>query len=177
VSWFPQLLLAVIALCAAWVAVQQMLIARQKLNHDLFDRRFAVFTATQEYLVVCLNRDGGTQEDTGVFYAATMAAPFLFKKDVNDFLVQVMKHSIDIQVFGRHLNNPSLPDYQRFIDIHHKAQLWAADAYADIVAKFQPGMNLLNLRPFSISEIVPIPNAQILRDRIMAAFKVKDHGV
>jgi hypothetical protein len=171
------MLLAVITLCAVWIAAQQMLIARQKLNHDLFDRRFAVFTATQAYLVVCLSRDAGTQQDTEAFYAATRAAPFLFKKDINDFLALVMKYSIDIQVFGRHLNNPSLPDYQKFVDLHHKGQLWAADAYSNIVAKFHPSMNLLNLKPFPMAEIVSIPDAQTLRDRITATFKAREDEV
>jgi hypothetical protein len=171
------LLLAVIAVCAAWIAAQQMLIARQKLNHDLFDRRFAVFAATQNHLVLCLNRDGGTQEDTAVFYEAIRAAPFLFKKDINDFLAQVMKYSADLQIFGKHMKNPSLPDYQRYTEIHDEAQLWTTDAYANIVSRFQPSMNLLNVKPFSMNDIVSIPDAQMLRDKITAKFKGSDNGI
>ena len=47
-SWFPQTLLAFIAACAAWIAFQQMAIARQKLNHDLFERRFIVYMAVRD---------------------------------------------------------------------------------------------------------------------------------
>jgi hypothetical protein len=47
-------LLALVALIGACVALQQMLIARTKLNSDLFDRRFAVYSATRIYIVAML---------------------------------------------------------------------------------------------------------------------------
>ena len=47
-----------------WVAYQQMLIARQKLKQDLFDRRFAVYKAAHDMIVAALNRNGGTAEET-----------------------------------------------------------------------------------------------------------------
>jgi hypothetical protein len=49
-NWIIQTLLAAFAACitasTTWIAFQQMAIARQKLNHDLFDRRFAIYTPT-----------------------------------------------------------------------------------------------------------------------------------
>ena len=175
-SWIPPLLLAFIAACAAWVAFQQWAVARLKLNHDLFDRRYDVFVATQDYLVACLNRDGGTQEDTGAFYHATKAAPFLFDKEINEFLADVMKHSVNIQIFGRHVSQPMLPDWQKHMDIYHKSQEWAADAFASIVPKFQPSLNLSNITPFSIGQIVTIPEGKALRDKITASFKGGNYG-
>jgi len=40
----------VIAAVGASVAVQQMVIARVKLQHDLYDRRYAVFDAVRAFL-------------------------------------------------------------------------------------------------------------------------------
>jgi hypothetical protein len=40
----------VIAAVGAWVALQQMHIARTKLQHDLYDRRYAVFQAVRRFL-------------------------------------------------------------------------------------------------------------------------------
>jgi hypothetical protein len=173
VSWFPQLLLAIVAGCGVWIAAQQMLIARQKLNHDLFERRFAVYAATQNYFVACLNREGGTHEDTRAFYEATRAAPFLFDKKVNEFLSEVMERSIAMQVFGKYRDRPTVPDYQNFLDTYHKAQLWIAGEYEKLTSRFQPSLNLSNIRPFSMNEIVSIPDVQILRDKITETFKGK----
>ena len=41
------LLVPVIAAVGAWVALQQMYLARVKLQHDLYDRRYAVFQRIQ----------------------------------------------------------------------------------------------------------------------------------
>lgn len=40
----------VIAAVGAWVALQQMHIARVKLQHDLYERRYAVFEAVRRFL-------------------------------------------------------------------------------------------------------------------------------
>lgn len=40
----------VIAGVGAWIALQQMYLARVKLQHDLFDRRYAVFQAVRRFL-------------------------------------------------------------------------------------------------------------------------------
>lgn len=175
-SWVTSLLLAVIAACAAWVAFQQWVVARLKLNHDLFERRFAVFVATQNYLVACLNRDGGTYEDTGAFYEATRAAPFLFDKDINEFLAAVMKHSVNIQVFGKHIDKLTLRDWQKFMDIYHNSQEWAGEAYASITQRLQPTLSLSNINPFSIGQFIPIPDGKVLRDKLTASFKGTENG-
>jgi hypothetical protein len=40
----------VIAPMRTWVALQQMYLARVKLQHDLYDRRYAVFEAVRRFL-------------------------------------------------------------------------------------------------------------------------------
>jgi hypothetical protein len=40
----------VIAIVGAWVALEQMKIARVKLRHDLYDRRYAVFQSARSLL-------------------------------------------------------------------------------------------------------------------------------
>jgi hypothetical protein len=73
--WFPQLLLAIIAACAAWIAFQQWVTARLKLNHDLFERRFAVYVATQEHIVFCLNSIGAHADMRNDHAGAIVKAP------------------------------------------------------------------------------------------------------
>jgi hypothetical protein len=177
VTWFQPLLIAFIAGCAAWVALQQWVVARLKLNHDLFERRFAVYTATQEYLVACLNRSGGTHEDTGAFYQATRAAPFLFEKDVNEFLALLMRHSVDIQVFSKHVDMSHLPDWQKHIEILHTSEQWAGEHFGKLSSIFRPSLNVSEVIPFPLRKIISIPDPQALRDKITASLQRKpgDH--
>jgi len=170
-TWLPSLLLALIAACAAWVAFQQWVVARQKLNHDLFDRRFAVYTATENYLVACLNRNGGSRGDTGAFYEATRPAPFLFDKDINEFLALVMKHSINIQIFSEHVEMSHLPGWQKHMDIYHASEQWSGEAFGTLAARFQASLNLSNTTPFSVIKIVSMPDAQALRNKAIEVLK------
>ena len=167
-SWVPPLLLALIAACAAWVAFQQWVVARQKLNHDLFDRRFAVYTAAEKYLVACLNRNGGTQEDTSISYQEIKAAPFLFDKSVNDFLALIMKHSINIQVFGKHVEMTHIPDWQKHMDTYHASQQWVGEAFGSLNSVFQQSLNLSTTIPFPVIPIASVPNAEALRKKALA---------
>ena len=52
-SWvqtLQALAVPMIAAVGAWIAIQQMRIARIKLQHDLYDRRYAVFQAVRRFL-------------------------------------------------------------------------------------------------------------------------------
>ena len=161
----------IVAIFAAFIAALQMVIARQKLNHDLFDKRFAVYVATQDYLAKCINNDGGTREDTGAFYAAIRSAPFLFDRKTNDFLGEVMQNSINMQVFGKHTNKPELPDYQRFVEIHLKSMEWVASEFPKLADRFQNSINLSSIKPFSMTRGIKIPELQQLRENIQSTLK------
>jgi hypothetical protein len=85
------IVLAIIAMLGAFIAFQQMMIARVKLNHDLFDKRFAVYSATRAYMAEMLRNRGGVQEDAVKWHAVASAAPFLFENEVSDFLKELSK--------------------------------------------------------------------------------------
>ena len=74
-----------IGLLAWFVSRGQLLVAKEKLRHDLFERRFAVFYAFQKYLlVVAMGRDTGETEAEVIAGLAT--ARFLFEKDQFEYL-------------------------------------------------------------------------------------------
>ena len=171
-SWLPSVLIAIVAGCAAWVAFQQMVIARKKLNHDLFDRRFAVYVATQDYFVACLNHSGGTQEDTSRFYNSTRAAPFLFDDKIMKLLEKTMKASIDIQIFGKYVGQDNLEDYQKFMDTYHKAQAWLAEEYGSLVATFNDAMNLSDTRAYPIASVLSIPDPRLLTNKVLRSLRL-----
>ena len=102
-SWFPQTLLAFIAACAAWIAFQQMAIARQKLNHDLFERRFIVYMAVRDYINAVLktaNRPDDLRPQAFAYHQAIAPAPFLFDAELADYLVEVQTHAVAAATFS-----------------------------------------------------------------------------
>src|SRR5262245_23705691 len=62
----------------AWVGWQQMQMTRVKLHHDLYDRRFKVFEATQKLLSEVWENGEATHRTDGDYEAATSQAIFLF---------------------------------------------------------------------------------------------------
>ncbi len=165
-TWFPQLLLTIIAACGVWIAAQQMLIARQKLNHDLFDRRFAVYVAMQRYMVACLNSIGGQIGEQQPFLEARRIAPFLFDKPINEFLVQVGRHSATIEIFGRRKDSVHLVEHNTMMTDFHAAQQWLLAELQGSAERFYPSLNLANINPFSLKEIIPVPGIDAIVKRL-----------
>jgi hypothetical protein len=163
VTVFLSVLGLIVTVCMVWIAVQQMFIARQKLNHDLFDRRYAVYVATQTLMVACLNSIGGDIGNLRPFIDAQKVAPFLFGKEINEFLAQVWKHSATIQVFGKFVNSPAEPQHQQMMNDYHAAQKWLLAELQGSTARFYPSLNLSNIKPFPI---IAVPDIETIRARL-----------
>ena len=87
--WLQGLVTAVpvllIGLLAWFVSRGQLLVAKEKLRHDLFERRFTVFYTFQKYLLaVAAGED--TKELGAEVVAALATARFLFDQDQFEFL-------------------------------------------------------------------------------------------
>jgi len=67
----------VIAAVGAWIALQQMYIARVKLQHDLYDRRYAVFEAVRRFLDEAVSQKIVSPETLHSFALRTGDALFL----------------------------------------------------------------------------------------------------
>jgi hypothetical protein len=119
-SLLPVLPTAAIALLAliftTWIALRQIQIQRWQLNKDLFDRRFAVFTETREFLVY-VGGKGGWVEPYGPEYnrfRETMErADMLFPSEVHAYLVEIDKATRDLltakQTFQAKPGDATLP--------------------------------------------------------------------
>lgn len=91
---FITLLLAAIV---AWIGYQQYILARARFKLDLFDKRFAVYKATQKFLSIIL---GAARFEMGEFWEFrrdTQDAPFLFRDDIVQFLDAVDKAALDLR--------------------------------------------------------------------------------
>jgi len=85
-----------IAAVGALLAWQQVKIARTKLRHDLFDRRFKVFEAARDFLAKVTSEGGVTNEDLREYTVAVLDAQFLFNKEMRDYLFEIRRRVIGI---------------------------------------------------------------------------------
>jgi hypothetical protein len=148
----PSILLALIALIGAWIALQQMLIARAKLNIDLFDRRFAVYIATRKYIVTMLQHTGGTQEDAVACWAVASSAPFLFGGEITAFIEEVSKRGMGM---GARVGDNPIYESKEHVAEYNDHFMWFAKNFDLLEGIFRRDMNLFKLSPFSVKHVWP----------------------
>jgi len=74
----------------AWIALQQMHLARVKLQHDTYDRKYAVFQAVRWVLIVVAGlKRAPTLDDMRGIINEMAAAPFLFDKQLVEYLNEI----------------------------------------------------------------------------------------
>jgi hypothetical protein len=82
-----------IAIVGAWVALQQMKIARIKLQHDLYDRRYAVFQSVRSLMNQVISNKFVAAETLNSFAIGTADAPFLFDDVLARYLREFRDHA------------------------------------------------------------------------------------
>jgi hypothetical protein len=105
---------ALITIVGAGIAYQQMRIARVKLQHDLYERRLAIFSAARDLLSEIVKNGTPSSADIAKFTIATVDAPFHFDQPVLDYLNQVEMLAstllVDEQTLAGQTNNKELTE-------------------------------------------------------------------
>jgi hypothetical protein len=86
------LLAIVIAGVGAWLAWQQVRMARVRLRHDLYDRRFAVFQAARKFLAEVMTHGYPSDDQIRSYVVGTADSGFLLSADVATYLEEIRKH-------------------------------------------------------------------------------------
>ena len=120
----------------------------------------------QRYMVACLNSIGGQIGEQQPFLEARRIAPFLFDKPINEFLVQVGRHSATIEIFGRHKDSVHLVEHNTMMTDFHAAQQWLLAELQGSAERFYPSLNLANINPFSLKDIIPVPGIDAIVKRL-----------
>jgi len=90
------LLVPIIAIVGVYIAYQQFRINEQRLRHETYERRLAVYKTVQKYLSEIL-REGTTRyQRASEFYSDASEAAFLFDPSVQDKIDNIYKKSIDL---------------------------------------------------------------------------------
>jgi hypothetical protein len=152
-----QILQAVAVLCisgvGAWLAWQQVQIARVKLQHDLYDRRYRVFEETLKYLLDVTAHEGNPpQEAVQAFMRATADAVFLFDLDLVAYLDDMRNRACKLSLTNVLVPTLPLASTERAAAVTTASEhtLWLAQQLEGITAKFIPSLKLdKRQRPYS----------------------------
>lgn len=83
----------VIAAVGTWIALQQMHLARVKLQHDLYDRRYAVFNSARMLLEEVVTNKLVSADTFNSFVIGTLDSPFLFDDKLATYLAELRKRA------------------------------------------------------------------------------------
>jgi hypothetical protein len=147
-AWIPEmqaLATPIIAIAAAVIAGQQMCIARSKLQHDLYDRRYAIFNATRDLLGALAGLDRPQLDTLRAFEIGTGDARFILNDNVAEYLETIKKHAntlISTKIMLE--DHPPPLDHQRLpmlksIEDHHG---WLSKQMPTVISKFRPFLEL-----------------------------------
>ncbi len=135
----------VIAAVGAWVAIQQMRIARVKLQHDLYDRRYAVFQAARTLLAEVITSRDASDEAFRAFSIGTADAAFLFDDSLSTYLKAIHDRAAKLHSISQVL--PTLPvgdEKASAVRVSGEHFLWLNDQIAVLTGKFRPFLRLDN---------------------------------
>lgn len=87
------LVVALVAMVGMWLAGRQMVIAQQRLQHDifyrLFDMRFEIYKATREFLAQGFRDEGISEKEIQLYRLRTLEAKFLFDDELAKYLSEI----------------------------------------------------------------------------------------
>jgi hypothetical protein len=110
----------IIAGIGAWIARQQMWIARTKLTHDLYDRRFKIFDAARKLMEEVVVLGDASEQSIQQYFLGVADATFILNADLVAHLKMVGEEASRIHVLKaslEHITDPYMKsDVQRKCD-------------------------------------------------------------
>jgi hypothetical protein len=133
----------VIAAVGAWVAAQQMYLARVKLQHDLYDRRYAVFEAVRRFLDEAMSNKIVSPETFRSFTLGTSDAEFLFDDRLAEYLREMHTHGAHaLSIFFTMEHMPDGEDKTAASKKAGEHQSWLVSQIDGLSARFRPFLEL-----------------------------------
>lgn len=133
----------VIAGVGAWVALQQMHIARTKLQHDLYDRRYAVFQAVRRFLDEASIQRIVSDETVRLFVLGTSDAEFLFDDKLAAYLKEMRGHAANAQSIFRTMQSMPAGDKKaRASTAAGEHLIWLLQQIDGLTERFRPFLTL-----------------------------------
>lgn len=146
IQWLQALAVPVIAAVGAWIALQQMHLARVKLQHDTYDRKYGVFVAVRSLLIVVSGlKRAPYVEDMGAFINEIWAAPFLFDDKLVTYLGEIERRVNrarglnDIVIMNDLSSDTDKAKASKELKEHI---LWLSEQSDIVTEKFRPSLEL-----------------------------------
>jgi hypothetical protein len=125
------------------VAQQQAQLAAVRLQHDLFERRFALFEAARTFLMKEIYPQMNPSTD-GIFIFAqqTATAVFLVDEPLKEYLEKLRKSAFELQRLSNLVALQQGPNHAENVKQKYELVEWFGGQLDVLVDKFQPFLKL-----------------------------------
>lgn len=140
-SWIDilsALLVPAIAVLGIYIAYQQYSVNKQRLRHETYERRLAIYKSVQKYLSEIMREANTTFDRALQFNYEASEATFLFDSSVQNKIDEIYKKSIDMAANYEKLypsdGSPGLPkgpERNKVVKSHYEFTQWHADQLND----------------------------------------------
>ena len=139
-----------IALRQVWIGREQTDIARERIKHDLYDRRYAIYLAFEKLLRAAMGQKGLEDEKEIVLIANVAAhqAAFILSEDLQTFLLQLTDIAFrrnQRTEMSKNFHDLPIEERKRRIEEDQRDNSTILHAHPVLVEKFLP---FLRLRDF-----------------------------
>lgn len=117
--------------------------AREKLRHDLYDRRYRVFDAARRLLAQIASQRIASDEDLRRFVIDTGDAMFLFDDDMDAHLKEIRSRAQKLQTLDSLMEPmPVGPQRTSFVNKREEQFTWLVSQLDGLVDTFKPFLKL-----------------------------------
>jgi hypothetical protein len=144
IQWVQAIAVVVIACVGAWIAYRQSEIASAKLNLDLFDKRYGVYTAIRDAVVHILKYADFSDKELREYNWGVIDAAFLFKDEIEAYTDALRKKIAQYMYVNgqvKHLAHEH-PERPQFIDQEHALFAEFEEDLKGLKDRFKPYLNL-----------------------------------
>ncbi|PXX93811.1 hypothetical protein DIT71_03160 [Marinobacter vulgaris] len=125
----------VIALIGSWIAFRQFQVSRNKLKHDLFEKRLEIYEAVRNTLGIVARNGKLTQAEEINYLVATRSAKWLFGNEVYLYLDETLWDKIvDLGLHNSILEGPSSEEKKQHAAARGETMKWLISQHSEFDA-------------------------------------------
>jgi hypothetical protein len=144
VNYAQALVVPFVAVVGAGIAGGQLLLARRKMQFDLYDRRYKLFESARR-LIVDVMREGRIElESIYAYHRDTGDAVFLLDSAAVSYIAELEKRSFRLRRLHVIIANDDHPQRDAAVDEEADLLGWFSDQFDVLVEKFRPSLRLMS---------------------------------
>jgi hypothetical protein len=132
----------VVAIVGAGIALGQYTLARMRMKHDLYDRRYRIFQASRLFIAEVCQQGSATYDQVLSHHRDTGDAIFLLNRKVVGYLSDLEKHGRRLAFLRRVIENDHNPNRDATIDEKAEILQWFTEQFDPLIKQLKPFLQL-----------------------------------